>query len=221
MHMTSGHIPDWLLLITNAIALIAIIIAAWRMDHKIAKTLSFGFQIATVFIVLCALYAFVVGVKPGMTIHWLGVMMTVMMFGPWVAILLLSSLHIFFALALNIGDMDTIGFNIAVTTVTPVIIATLIHSLFYYKCPRIFPIYIAQVGLGDLLCMLSVDVLLTIVLHQYFTYPDFSVFQDFTLLLALMGGMEALISTWVASILIIYLPSWLVTFSDEEYINGK
>lgn len=221
MHMTSGFLPDWLLISTDLIAVVAIILALFRMDRQYIATLRFGNQIGIVFIIICALYAFNIGLKPGMTIHWLGVMMTVMMFGPWIAILLLSIVHIFFALALDIGGIDTIGFNIVVTTLIPVIVASLIHTIFYYYTPRIFPIYIAQVGIGDLLCMLSVDVILTIVLHQFFNYPDFVVFQDFTFLLALMGGMEALISTWLASILILYLPGWLVTFSDEEYINGK
>lgn len=221
MHMTSGHLPDWLLILTDIIAGLGIILALWRVDRKFISSLKIGNQIGVVFILINALYAINVGVKPGMTIHWLGVMMTVMMFGPWITILLLSTVHIFFALAFGIGGVDTIGFNITITTLLPTLVASLIHIGFYHYCPKIFPIYIAQVGIGDLLCMLSVDAVLTTVLYQFFSYQHYSIFQDFTFLLALMGGMEALISTWVASLLVCYLPGWLVTFSDEEYINGK
>jgi uncharacterized membrane protein len=143
-----------------------------------------------------------------------------MMLGPWVAVLLLSVVHTLFAVALNKGGIDTIGFNITVSAVIPIIIAYAIHTLAYYKWPRIVPIYIAQVGFGDLLCMLSVDVVMTTILYTLFSYPSFTI-REYSFLLALMGGMEALISTWVAAILICYLPNWLVTFNDEEYIHGK
>jgi len=220
MHMTSGLLPDWLLILCDVFAVIAILIAIWRVDRKFISLLSTGHQVGVIFILICALYAINVGVKPGMTIHWLGVMMTVMMFGPWVAILLLSVVHIFFAVGLGIGGIDTIGFNITVSALIPITIAYIIHTFSYYKWPRIVPVYIAQVGAGDLLCMLSVDIVMTILLNIYFDYPSFTI-HEYSFLLALMGGMEALISTWIAAILICYLPGWLVTFNDEEYLHGK
>lgn len=218
--MTSGLLPDWLLMICNVISVIAILMAVWRVDKKLISSPQIGHQVGVVFILICGLYAIYVGVKPGMTIHWLGVMMTVMMFGPWITILLLSTVHILFAVSLNIGDIDTIGFNIAVSVALPTFIAYAIHTFAYYKWPRIVPIYIAQVGFGDLLCMLSVDAVMTTLLHIFFNYPDFAI-REYTFLLALMGGMEALISTWIASLLICYLPGWLITFNDEEYLHGK
>ena len=220
MHMTSGLLPDWLLMICNVISVIAILMAIWRVDKKLISSPQIGHQVGVVFILICGLYAIYVGVKPGMTIHWLGVMMTVMMFGPWIAILLLSTVHVLFAVALNIGDVDTIGFNIAVSVALPTFIAYAIHTFAYYKWPRIVPIYIAQVGFGDLLCMLSVDAVMTTILHIFFNYPNFTI-REYSFLLALMGGMEALISTWIASLSICYLPGWLITFNDEEYLHGK
>jgi uncharacterized membrane protein len=93
------------------------------------------------------------------------------------------------------------------------------HSLTYKYLPRNLIVYIAKTGFGDLFCMLSVDLVLTVILWSYFSYPDFVVRQDFTLLLALMGGMEALISTWIILLLIFFIPDWLVTFNDEEYLG--
>jgi uncharacterized membrane protein len=220
MHMTSGLLPDWLLILCDVLAGIALLVALWRVNWKFISSMATGHQIGVVFILICGLYAIDVGVKPGMTIHWLGVMMTVMMFGPWVAILLLSAVHILFAFALNIGGIDTIGFNITVSALVPIIIAYSIHTFSYYKWPHIVPIYIAQVGAGDLLCMLSVDAIMTTLLYTFFDYPGFTI-REYSFLLGLMGGMEALISTWVAALLICYLPGWLVTFNDEEYIHGK
>jgi uncharacterized membrane protein len=221
MQMPSGYLPDWLLALCNLIVVIALLLAAWRVDKRYVGTRRVGIQVGVVLAALCGLYFMYAGTKPGMTVHWLGVMMTVMMFGPWLALLLLAAVHTLFAFAFNVGGVDALGYNIAVSALLPVIVAALIHTLAYRFLPHNFPVYISKVGVGDLACMLAVDAVTTVVLLTVFSYPRFLVFQDFTLILALMGGMEAVISTWIASLLVCYLPSWLVTFNDEEYIHGK
>ena len=221
MHMPSGLLPSWLYLLCNVMAVVAIILAIWQVDKSKLKKSNFALQSGVVFIVICGLYSLYVGSQPGMSLHWLGVMMTVMMFGPWYAFLLLSAVHATFAFGFGIGGIEALGFNIIVCVLIPAQVAAACHVIAYYKLPRNFPVYIIKVGVGDLLCMLSVDLTLTIVLFTFLSYPSFMIWQDFTLLLALMGGMEAVISTWIASLLVCFLPSWLVTFSDEEYLHGK
>jgi len=221
MHMPSGILPSALYLICNIIAVLGVLYSAIKVNKQYLKQKHVLFQTGVVFLVISGLYLLYVGTKPGMTIHWLGVMMTVMMFGPWLAVLLLSAVHITFALGLHIGGINAIGFNITFCVLAPAAVAALVHVLVYYKFPRTFPVYIIKVGVGDLLCMLTVDLLLTAVLRLFMTYPSFVVWQDFSLLMVLMGGMEAVISTWIASLLVCFLPSWLVTFNDEEYIHGK
>lgn len=221
MHMPSDLLPTWLYILCNVIAFIAIGIAIARIDKSALRKSHFAVQSGVVFVVICGLYSLYVGTQPGMTLHWLGVMMTVMMFGPWYAVLLLSTVHATFAFGFGIGGMEALGFNIVVCVIVPTIVAAICHIVAYYKLPRNFPVYIIKVGVGDLLCMLSVDLVLTIVLFAFFNYPSFLIWQEFTLLLALMGGMEAVISTWIASLLVCFLPSWLTTFSDEEYLHGK
>ncbi|MDX8391257.1 MAG: hypothetical protein R8K53_01645 [Mariprofundaceae bacterium] len=69
--------------------------------------------------------------------------------------------------------------------------------------------------------MFSVDAVLTACLFAWFDYPSFTIWEDFTLILALMGGMEAIISTWIVSLFVCFLPDWLITFNDKEYLHGK
>ncbi len=221
MHMPTGFLADSLLEVCNLITFIALCVAVWRVDKRYLAKRRTGFQVAVIFAGLCGLYFMYAGAKPGMTMHWLGVMMTVMMLGPWLALLLLAAVHALFAFAFGIGGIDTLGYNIAVSAVLPVIVAAAIHTMTYRFLPHNFPVYISKVGVGDLACMLVVDLAVTLVLLSSFNYPRFVIYQDFTLVLALMGGMEAVISTWIASLLVCYLPSWLVTFNDEEYIHGK
>ncbi len=221
MHMPDGFLPQYLLIICNVLAIIFGCIAIWRTELRYWSGYAEGLQIGFIFVALCGLYMLQADIKPGTAVHWLGVMLTVMMIGPWAAILLLSAVHVFLLLAFSIGGIQTLGFNISVCVLLPVLVASATHYFFYYNFPRIVPVYFAKVGFGDLLCMLSVDAVLTACLFQWFTYPSFVIWEDFTLLLALMGGMEALISTWIVSLLVCFLPGWLVTFSDEEYLHGK
>jgi len=221
MHIPAGLYPDYILMICNIITVPVILFAIWRTETRFWSGWSEGLQVAFIFMALSALYMLQSDIKPGMGMHWLGVMLTVMMVGPWTAIVVLSSIHIFLLVAKGMGDISTLGFNITTSVLLPVVIASSIHLLFYYKFPRIVPVYFAKVGFGDLLCMWAVDAVLTACLLLWTDYPSFQVYQDFTLVLALMGGMEAVISTWIVSGFICYYPDWLVTFNDEEYINGK
>ncbi|MDT8376191.1 MAG: energy-coupling factor ABC transporter permease [Mariprofundaceae bacterium] len=219
MHMPSGYLPDTLLLICNILSALIALAALFRAERHIWSDWSAGLQIGLLFMLLVGLYMMQANIRPGMAVHWLGVMLTVMMTGPWTAILVLSSVHIVLLLGPGLGALDTLGFNIFVCVMIPVAVATLVHLLTYRYLPRNLMVYIAKTGFGDLFCMLSVDLVLTIILWRYFSYPDSVVRQDFTLLLALMGGMEALISTWIISLLVCFLPGWLVTFNDEEYLG--
>lgn len=221
MHMPSDVLPQFVYVLCDIIALVALLAAVIFVNKPLLKTPHILLQTGIVLILISGLYGLHVGTKPGMTLHWLGVMMTVMMFGPWLAILLLSAVHALFAFGFNVGGREAIGFNIAVCVLIPVLVAAVCHVIAYHRLPKNFLVYILQVGLGDLLCMLSVDITLTLILHWFFEYPSFVIWQDFTLLLALMGGMEAVISTWVVSLLVSFLPNWLVTFNDEEYLHGK
>ena len=221
MHMPSDVLPTYLYVLCDIIAALALLVAVIFVNRSLLKKPHILLQTGIVLISLSGLYAMHVGTKPGMTLHWLGVMMTVMMFGPWLAILLLSAVHILFAFGFHIGGIEAIGFNITVCVLIPASVAVVCHVFAYRRLPKNFPVYILQVGFGDLFCMLSVDITLTLVLHRFFNYPSFVIWQDFTLLLALMGGMEAVISTWFVSLLVSFLPNWLVTFNDEEYLHGK
>ncbi|MDX8387268.1 MAG: energy-coupling factor ABC transporter permease [Ghiorsea sp.] len=221
MHMPAGILPDYILMFCNLIAVSMVGIAIWRTETRFWSGFSEGLQVAFIFLALLGLYMLQTDLRPGMSMHWLGVMLTVMMVGPWTAIVILSAIHMYLLFVLGIGDVSTLGFNITTSVLLPVAVATAIHMLFYYKFPRIVPVYFAKVGFGDLLCMWAVDAILTASLLLWSDYPSFYIFQDFTLVLALMGGMEAVISTWVVAGFVCYYPAWLVTFNDEEYINGK
>lgn len=221
MHMPLGIIPVWMLIIYGLVSIALIGVALWRMNKTVLKDLEQGLFIGVTFIFLCGLYLLSAGVKPGMQVHFLGVMLTVMMFGPWLSIVLLSAAHLMLTFGFHVGAPETLGFNIAVSVLIPVVVAAGVHIFSYHKLPRTFPVYILQVGIGDLLCMWAVDAVLTLHLFAFTAYPDHEILQNFSLILFMMGGMEAMISTMLASLLVCFLPQALVTFSDEEYLHGK
>lgn len=222
MHLTSGIMPNIILMLYGVMALAGIVLALWRVDRRVFFDREQGLYIGLAYAFLCALYMVQAGVRPGMTLHFLGVMLTVMMFGPWTAILLLTVVHVTLATAFQIGAVETLGYNISLCVLLPVAVAAAIHTFSYYRLPRTFPVYIIQVGIGDLLCMWSVALVLSLHLTAFVAHYSFDlVFREFGLILVMMGGMEAMISTMIASLLVCFLPRALITFSDEEYLHGK
>lgn len=221
MHMPSGIVPDYLLMIYGVITTLGLLLALWRINMRQLVGLERGVIIGLSYASLCGLYLLSAGIKPGMQVHFLGVMLTVMMFGPWLAMLLLTAVHLTLTFAFHVGSPETLGFNLLWTVLWPVLVAASIHVFSYLKLPRTFPVYIIQVGIGDLICTSAVDLALSIHLHWLTNYTADIITTDFSLVLFLMGTMEAMISTMIASLLVCYVPQALVTFSDEEYLHGK
>lgn len=221
MHMPAGIMPAYVLIVYGLLALTGIVLAFKRANRRLFLDSRQGLYLGISYAVLCGLYSLSAGVNPGMTVHFLGVMLAVMMFGPWVAILLLTAVHVTLAYGLGIGAPSTLGFNIVLCVLLPVGVAALVHTFTYYRLPRIFPVYVLQIGVGDLLCMAAVAGALTLHLLAFTPYSRELVLPNFTLILLAMGGMEATLSTMVAFLLIYFLPEALITYSDEEYLHGK
>jgi len=221
MHMPAGIMPDWLLWWCNALTLLALILALWRLDYSKLVNLEQGMFIGAAYGFLTWIYVMNAGVTPGLTVHFLGVMLVVMMFGPWLALMVLMAAQSTATLFLGFGVVETLGFNITMCAIVPVVVAALIHFYCYYKLPRTFPVYIFQVGIGDLFCMAAVNIAITTCLMSYAGYMSDKIIDEFTIVLVMMGGMEATISTMLACLLIFFLPQSLTTFSDQEYLDGK
>ncbi len=221
MHMPAGLMPDWLVWLCNAIALVAVLISIWRMDRSKVHDVEQGMFIGVTYAFLTWIYSMNAGVTAGMTVHFLGVMLTVMMFGPWLGLVVLVAAQATVTFFMGMGAPVTLGFNITMCVVLPVAVAAAVHTFCYYKLPRNFPVYIIQVGIGDLICMAVVDAVLTVCLLTYAGYMSDKILYDFTIVLMMMGGMEATISTMIASLLVCFLPQALTTFSDQEYLDGK
>ena len=221
MHMPVGIIPDALLAFYSLLALAGVGYAVWRTGKGVLFDTEQGRYLGMTYGLLCGLYLLSAGVYPGMTVHFLGVMLTVMMFGPWLAIVLLAMVHLTLLLGFGIGAPTTLGFNLTLTVLLPVAVAAAVHTFCYHRLPRTFPVYILQVGVGDLLCMVAVDAALSLHLLLLTSYRPDTIASNFSVILLMMGGVEATISTMLASLLIYFLPRALTTFSDEEYLRGK
>ena len=221
MHMPAGLMPDWLLWLGSFIAVTVVMLSLWRADLKKLADLEQGMIVGGCYGFLTWIYAMSVGVTPGLSVHFLGVMLTVMMFGPWLGLLVLVAAQSTVTLFLGMGELSTLGFNITTCVVVPVCVSAAVHTFTYYKLPRNFPVYIFQVGIGDLLCMAAVNATLTMILMSYMGYISGKIIEEFTIVLMLMGGMEATLSTMLACLLVFFLPQALATFSDQEYLDGK
>ena len=221
MHMPEGLMPDWLIWLGNFIAVTAVLLSLWRADLRKLADPEQGIIIGVTYGFLTWIYAMSVGVTPGLSVHFLGVMLTVMMFGPWLGLLVLVAAQATVTLFLGLGAVSTLGFNITTCVVVPACVSAAVHTFTYYKLPRNFPVYIFQVGIGDLLCMAAVNLVLTLCLMSYMGYISDKIIDEFTIVLIMLGGMEATISTMLACLLVFFLPHALTTFSDQEYLDGK
>jgi uncharacterized membrane protein len=160
-------------------------------------------------------------IQPGLSFHLLGLTTITLMFG-WSLSLIVASLALL-AVSLNVG-YGWQGFVASVPTVIllPITITQVSLVLIRSWLPRHFFIYVLGNGfftawlVGYLSGYLAVKLL---VMSGGYTLTDLEV--TIIPFFPMMFFPEALINGWIITILVLFCPHWVYSFSDEQYVNGK
>lgn len=196
---------------------LALRIAPWR---RLREAERFHVFLGSV-VALLLLWHLRVGVQPGLSFHLLGATAVTLMFG-WSLAILACGLALV-GVSLNTGQGWT-GFaiNAVVTGVLPVTLTQVLLVLIRWYLPKYFFVYVLVNGFltGGLVGLAS-GYLVTGLLVASGAY-SFALLRETVLpFFPLMFLPEAILNGWVLTVLVLYRPNWVYSFSDDQYLKGK
>lgn len=160
-------------------------------------------------------------IQPGLSFHLLGVTTITLMFG-WSMALIVACLALL-AVSLNTG-YGWQGYLVNTLTVAllPITLSQISLVLARSWLPKHFFIYV--LGNGFLTAWLVAYVcgyaaVGLLVLSGAYTMAELEV--TIIPFFPLMFFPEAILNGWIITVLVLFCPGWVHSFSDEQYVNGK
>ncbi|MEW8505551.1 MAG: energy-coupling factor ABC transporter permease [Candidatus Thiodiazotropha sp.] len=207
----------WFLGIFVAVLLSALRFAPWsRLARKGQLHVFLGAIVA-----LIVLWHIRGQVQPGVSFHLLGVTVITLMFG-WSMAIIISSLALF-AVGLNIG-FGWQGYVVSFLTVVlvPITLSQIALVLVRSWLPRQFFVYVLGNGFFTAWVVGYISgylAMLLLVLSGAYTLAELQV--TVMPFFPLMFFPEALVNGWAITLMVVFFPAWVYSFSDEQYIHGK
>ncbi|MCG7897044.1 MAG: energy-coupling factor ABC transporter permease [Candidatus Thiodiazotropha lotti] len=207
----------WLAGLCGAVLIAALKLATWqRLTQQNLIHVFLG-----AIVCLIALWHMRGQIQPGLSFHLLGVTVITLMFG-WSLAILAASIALF-AVSMNAG-YGWEGYVVSFLTVVlvPITLSQIALVLVRSWLPRQFFIYVLGNGfftawlVGYISGYLAMQLL---VLSGAYTMAELQV--TIIPFFPLMFFPEALINGWVITMLVVFFPAWVYSFSDEQYLHGK
>ncbi|MES9895756.1 MAG: energy-coupling factor ABC transporter permease [Candidatus Thiodiazotropha endolucinida] len=159
--------------------------------------------------------------QPGISFHLLGATVITLMFG-WSMAIIMASIALL-AVCLNAG-IGWQGYVVSFLTVAlvPITLSQISLILVRSWLPRQFFVYVLGNGfftawlVGYASGYLAMQLL---VLSGAYTMAELEV--TVMPFFPLMFFPEALVNGWVITLMVVFCPTWVYSFSDEQYIHGK
>jgi uncharacterized membrane protein len=171
-------------------------------------------------VVILVLWQIKAGIRPGLNFHLLGASLLTLMFGPWFALLGLSSLLLL--TTAYFGGWIALPWNILLMAALPVLISWGIYRLVDRKLPNHFFIYIfLNAFVGAAVTIIAFGVASTAFLHLADAYPLSYLLDEYLPYFILLMWSEAFSTGMAMTVLVVYKPEWVSTFDDLRYIRNK
>lgn len=160
-------------------------------------------------------------VQPGLSFHLLGVTVITLMFG-WSMAIIAASLALV-AVCINAG-YGWQGYLVSFLTVVlvPITLSQISLVLVRSYLPKHFFVYVLGNGFMTAWVVGYVSGHLAMHLLVYsgaYTMAELSV--TIMPFFPLMFFPEALVNGWIITMMVVFCPAWVHSFSDEQYIHGK
>ena len=207
----------WLAGVFVIVQIFALRLAPWqRLTQKNQLNVFLGAVVA-----LIVLWHMRGQLQPGLSFHLLGVTVITLMFG-WSMAIIIASLALF-AVSLNAG-YGWQGYVVSFLTVVlvPITLSQISLVLLRSWLPKQFFIYVLGNGfftawlVGYVSGYLAMQLL---VLSGAYTMAELQV--TIMPFFPLMFFPEALVNGWVITMMVVFFPAWVYSFSDEQYLHGK
>jgi uncharacterized membrane protein len=221
MNFTDTLLPSSLHWIANLSTLVLVILilrhAPWRRLQQLDVLNVFMGAAVT----LLMMWSIKAGIKPGLDFHMLGGTLLTLMFGPWLALAVLSMVLCAVTL-LGAAGWASIGTNFLLMAALPVVLSHTIFRLADRHLPNHLFVYIfvngfIAGGLAMVACGLAGAALLGIV----GAYTSAYLGSQYLPFFILMGWSEAMLTGMAITLMVVYRPEWVCTFNDERYLKTK
>lgn len=172
-------------------------------------------------VILTLLWSLNAGVSPGLNLHLLGAMASMLIFGPQLALL---------ALALALAGVTLNGsapwaaypINFLIMAVVPVLAGTFYFRAVERWLPKNFFVYIfINAFLGAALIVLLQGSVASLTLFFAGAYPADKLLTEYLPFFLLLGFAEAWLSGMTLTLLVVYCPEWVASFNDKSYLSNK
>ncbi|MCU7803367.1 MAG: energy-coupling factor ABC transporter permease [Candidatus Thiodiazotropha sp. (ex Lucinoma annulata)] len=213
----SASVLFWLAGLYIVVALYALRMAPWkRLTQKGQLHVFLG-----AIVVLIVLWHIRGQLQPGLSFHLLGVTAITLMFGWSMAIIIASVALVAVSLNAGYGWQDYVVSFLTVALV-PITLSQIALVLIRSWLPKHFFVYVLGNGfftawlVGYVSGYLAMQLL---VLCGAYTMAELQV--TIIPFFPLMFFPEALINGWIITLMVVFFPAWVYSFSDEQYIHGK
>lgn len=161
------------------------------------------------------------GIKPGLTFHLLGATVLTLMFGPMLALVALAAVLVGVTFW-GTGGWMSLGINFIVMAALPVLFSYAIYCQAHYKLPKhVFVYILLDAFLTAGLAIFLSGIAATAILASSGAYRLSYLKEYFLIYYILMGWSEAILTGMAATLMVVYKPDWLATFSDKLYLSNK
>lgn len=167
------------------------------------------------------LWWFRTGIYAGLDVHFLWLTALTLIMG-WRWAIFSSFLAICILASFNMQNWQDIGVYGLIGCVTPILFSFFTYMLAYHKLPRHFFVYIFFCGFFTGTCSIALKMALfgwyynTIDLYNWTVITD-----NYLILIPLLLFPEGLLNGMTMTLLVIYKPTWVATFYDNQYLQGK
>jgi uncharacterized membrane protein len=221
MNFPDQLLPFSLIWACNGLALILLGWVGWTAPWKrIAGNDLQNVWMGTSVLVMM-LWSIKTGVKPGLNFHLLGATAMTLMFGARLAMAGMAVVLVAITMAGGSG-WSVLGLNWLLTGVLPVGLSYLLYSVVDRKLPNHLFIYIfinAFIGAGVVIVLTGAVTTAVLILSQ--VYSAHYLTQNYLPYYILMGWSEAMLTGMSVTLMTVFRPLWLATFSDARYLKDK
>lgn len=160
------------------------------------------------------------GIEPGLNFHLLGATVLTLMVRPRLAMVALALVQA--AVALWDGQYAAFAANWLIMGVLPVGVTWGIHRIVGRWLPRHLFVYLfLNAFAAGAISMFTVGIAASLFACFAGMYPMEYLLTDYLPFYVFMSWGEAFISGMLVTVMVVWKPHWVATFSDRHYLLGK
>lgn len=221
MNFPDTLLPQSLLWIADGLSLLLLFLAVQRAPWARLQNTDLLNVCLGAIVTLMLVWSIKAGIKPGLNFHLLGSTLLTLMFGPWLALAMLAVVLLAVTIA-GAAGWASYGLNFLLMATLPVMLSHMLFRMADMRLPNHLFVYIfvnAFIGAG--LAMAACGIVSTLLLIAAGAYSGPYLGTQFLPYFILMAWSEAMLSGMVMTLMVVYRPAWVVTFSDERYLKDK